>query len=378
MATLGSGSYGCVVTVRKDCIKRCDIFDEDGALVRPNLMEAVCAAYLSGQPCEAVAGIIEYKGVRVTSGRGCQRPRFNIRMERAKGGNLHSFIRTRSFQERVRVCEKMFQQVAAAIIALHDQGITHGDLKPANIVVTNGSPDNFACRVVDLGAAVLIGEAEGRGREHDYCTYAYAPPESFTMTYPLSEELLKKHDAYSLGVIMYEFIYKEYLFDTDEADTYDKVMALHLAGAVHYPKACPDGVPASFFDTMMMLLEPNPEKRPALDAIFKPLARYKGAFYAHEPMDETALERAWGDTKPNIIGLLKAICKKPRSFRLALSMCDRLTYAAAQPCSVLETHACAYIANVLIAGSGTRSSDCDKKMATTIVSVLQRLECRVM
>lgn len=378
MPTLGSGSYGCVVPLRKDCIKRCDIFDEDGALVRPNLMEAVCAAYLSAQPLNKVAGIIEYKGIRATSARGSQRARFNIRMERGKGGSLHTFIRTRSFSERLAVSQKMFEQVAGAIIALHDQGITHGDLKPANIVVTDSSPDNFTCKIVDLGAAVLIGEAEGRGREHDYCTYAYAPPESFTMPWPLSEELLRKHDAYSLGVIMYEFIYKEYLFDTEEADTYDKVREVHEAGGVYYPKTCPVGVPQSLFDTMMALLEPDPQKRPTLDAVFTPTARYKGAFFDHEPMDETALERAWGDERTGITLLLDAICKRPRSFALAQSMCNRLVYASESPCSVLEARACAYIANVLIAGSSTRSSDCDKKFASTIVSVLQKLKCRVL
>lgn len=55
----------------------------------------------------------------------------------------------------VEMLVRVALRAAEALAALHDAGVVHGDLKPANLLVSPGSPDDV--RLVDLGLADVAG-----------------------------------------------------------------------------------------------------------------------------------------------------------------------------------------------------------------------------
>jgi eukaryotic-like serine/threonine-protein kinase len=80
-------------------------------------------------------------------------------------------------------------QVLQALSYLHRRGILHRDLKPGNILVTDGH-----VRVLDFGLAVQQGQKVGISG-----TFAYMAPEVLR-----EEPVIETSDLYSVGVIAYE------------------------------------------------------------------------------------------------------------------------------------------------------------------------------
>lgn len=96
-----------------------------------------------------------------------------------------------------------FLKVLEALIYLHGQGVVHGDLKPANILVTSdGAP-----KIVDFGVArVSRGTSTDQVGSHgarsvEGVTRAYASPEQLHGARPDH-----RSDIYSLGVILEELL----------------------------------------------------------------------------------------------------------------------------------------------------------------------------
>jgi serine/threonine-protein kinase len=80
--------------------------------------------------------------------------------------------------------------------AVHDHGVLHGDLKPANIVwPAEGSP-----RLVDFGASKILGLDRLTATGEVSGTPAYMAPEILTGKADVDHRI----DVYGLGVVLYE------------------------------------------------------------------------------------------------------------------------------------------------------------------------------
>ncbi|NIM08970.1 MAG: protein kinase [Planctomycetales bacterium] len=88
------------------------------------------------------------------------------------------------------------RQVADALIALHDFGWLHGDVKPENILV---APDGHAT-LLDLGFARCIDQEGSAVDRQTMGTFNYIAPE--TVTSSLGSD--GRSDIYSLGATLYE------------------------------------------------------------------------------------------------------------------------------------------------------------------------------
>ena len=88
--------------------------------------------------------------------------------------------------------------LCAGVVHMHQQGIVHHDLKPANIKIT---PEHLPV-VLDLGAAQVLGEI-GAGF---YGSDGYMPPEIKAMLQAGSLEAHKQTDVFALGCIMYQLL----------------------------------------------------------------------------------------------------------------------------------------------------------------------------
>lgn len=153
---------------------------------------------------------------------------------------------------RFQRAARWMEQVAAGVSALHQAGIQHGDLKPANVLI---DPAGQA-KVADLGLARVL--QAGGGSLLDGQTFAgtalYAAPEAL-LERPDQRDV--RCDVYSLGVMLYEL-----------CALTRPMRSLRLGqvaqGALERtpaPPEAPDRVPEPLARIAMRCLEPNPRWR---------------------------------------------------------------------------------------------------------------------
>lgn len=110
---------------------------------------------------------------------------------------------------------KLFLQIARGVEAIHNSGYTHRDLKPANILLD----DQDNCVVCDLGSSIK-GEITVQNKREaqtiqdqaaEKSTLPYRAPELFQVE--TNDTINSKTDIWSLGCILYSFVYLEGPFD---------------------------------------------------------------------------------------------------------------------------------------------------------------------
>ena len=117
------------------------------------------------------------------------------RMEQAGPGRMHSLLAL-----------KISAQIARALDAIHTAGVIHRDLKPHNIMFR----DNDRLALVDFGLAKQVGEKTITASAGLAATPLYMSPEQC-----VGQPQDARSDLYSLGVILYEMLTGERLFDGD-------------------------------------------------------------------------------------------------------------------------------------------------------------------
>ncbi|MFA6475435.1 MAG: protein kinase [Patescibacteria group bacterium] len=121
-----------------------------------------------------------------------------IASEYIPGDTLSAFIKINpDLKSQPEEIESIVLQLMDAVKAIHNKGVIHFDLKPANIMIT---PDNQVI-ILDLGSAYL---KEGKQEWTKHLTY------TFTERYARREELgsySETRDVFALGNIIYDLIY---------------------------------------------------------------------------------------------------------------------------------------------------------------------------
>jgi serine/threonine protein kinase len=88
-------------------------------------------------------------------------------------------------------------QIANGLAVAHEAGIVHRDVKPANVIVT----EEETVKLVDFGLARISWESELTDPGRRLGTAAYMSPEQAK-----GEEVDRRTDLWSLGVILYEML----------------------------------------------------------------------------------------------------------------------------------------------------------------------------
>ena len=109
------------------------------------------------------------------------------------------------------------RQVVATLVALQKQGVSHGDLSPANVIfAVDGADDNKAAgsATLDLRTVLIDCGIVGPG------ALAYAAPERFQ-----GKHAAEKSDLFSLGLLLYRWIAGEDLVHADGYEQFAEQMA---------------------------------------------------------------------------------------------------------------------------------------------------------
>ncbi|SFG19790.1 bifunctional protein-serine/threonine kinase/phosphatase [Neptunomonas qingdaonensis] len=145
------------------------------------------------------------------------------------------------------------EQIARGLRALHRMEILHQDLKPDNIMIDSSG----TVKIIDFGSARVAGivEASVDGEYNDILgTALYTAPEYF-----LGEGGSQRSDLYSLAVITYHMISREFPYGTQVAKARTAASQRRLS----YHSVLDDEreTPAWVDETLRKALHPNPYKR---------------------------------------------------------------------------------------------------------------------
>jgi serine/threonine-protein kinase len=172
-----------------------------------------------------------------------------ISMEFVRGEELSSLLKRIGRLPQDKAVE-VARQLCAGLASVHDRGVLHHDLKPANIMVD----ELGEVRITDFGIAALAGKVSGR--EAMAGTPAYMSPEQLE-----GDELTLKSDIYSLGLVLYEVFTGKKAFDASSLPE-----LLHLRKSDTTPTSPAQLVPdldPLVERVILRCLEKDPAKRPA-------------------------------------------------------------------------------------------------------------------
>jgi tRNA A-37 threonylcarbamoyl transferase component Bud32 len=154
-----------------------------------------------------------------------------------------------------------FREVAVqsleGLVAAHELGMIHSDLKPPNIMLSYLPSGKFQVKILDFGLAVLIhsqSREELKKMDSVFGSIFFMPPEQFER-----QPLDARSDLYSIGCVYYQALTGIYPFN---GTTSDEVMDAHLRHEVTPIHELRKDIPAWACDWVMWLINHNRDYRP--------------------------------------------------------------------------------------------------------------------
>lgn len=152
----------------------------------------------------------------------------------------------RTFEKAVEI----FEQVARALAHMHERGYVHADMKPHNIMVTNG-----VAKIIDLGQSCKIGTV----KERIQGTPDYIAPEQVHR-----RAITPRTDIYNLGATMYWTLTRKHIPTALAKE--DSLVGSKDDHLIERPRPAIELNPRihpKLNDLIMQCVEVDPDKRPA-------------------------------------------------------------------------------------------------------------------
>lgn len=140
---------------------------------------------------------------------------------------------------------RLGRQLAATLTAVHERGLVHRDVKPANILIGSGGQ----ARLIDFGLTTRQQPSQVQVASG---TFSYSAPEQTGM---LNRPLDGRADLYALGVVLYECVAGELPFRSEDPG---ELMHLH---ATRKPPSLPEHHPTLLRQAIARLLAKDPDDR---------------------------------------------------------------------------------------------------------------------
>jgi eukaryotic-like serine/threonine-protein kinase len=141
-------------------------------------------------------------------------------------------------------------QVLSALAYAHARGVVHGDLKPANIMITPSG----AVKVMDFGIAKMTADRKLTQTDSTIGSRFYMSPEQIKGAVDLDP----RSDLYSLGVTLYEVVTGARPF---QGDNEHSIMEAHLQKNPPPPIEISPNLPSGLNELILQALEKDPAKR---------------------------------------------------------------------------------------------------------------------
>lgn len=172
-----------------------------------------------------------------------------------------------------RTVAEIGTQLAAALAYAHEQGVTHRDVKPSNVLLCADSRALLA----DFGIARLAGDLEQHTRSGETVgSPAYLAPEQAA-----GEAITPAADVYSLGLVLLEALTGERAFPGPPLESAVRRLCTQ--------PALPASLPRAWRDLLQAMTARDPDARPTAEDVASALAAVANGLVppAPEPSEST-------------------------------------------------------------------------------------------
>jgi serine/threonine-protein kinase len=169
-------------------------------------------------------------------------------MDYIKDHDLKELIHT-SGTLSIQTAISITKQICMGLKAAHQKNIIHLDLKPRNIMLDSDG----RVYIMDFGVARSLGAHEVVQEKKLIGTPAYISPEQAK-----GDEVDKRSDIYSLGVILFEMLTGKRPF---EADTLDSYVDMHIHKKPPRPSEIRQQIPPFLDDIILKCLKKDKDNR---------------------------------------------------------------------------------------------------------------------
>ncbi|MEO7112335.1 MAG: protein kinase [Polyangiaceae bacterium] len=247
LAAIGEGGMGTVYKVRHATLERLFAMK----VLRKDMAREELAQRFTRE-AKAAASVHHPGVVEITDfGRLPDRRPYFV-MELLTGSSLIAMLHGRKSIEPLLACA-IAAKIARAVGAAHATGIVHRDLKPENIFVREPSLGAVEVKVVDFGAAMVIGASRITKTGIVYGTPHYMSPEQAA-----GQQLDHRADIYALGVLFFEMLIGNVPF---EADTYMEVLHKHMTETPRKPSTLLSSITPELDKVIMSALAKRADDR---------------------------------------------------------------------------------------------------------------------
>lgn len=175
-----------------------------------------------------------------------------IAMEFVPGNSLESVLETKG-QLPVPTLESLGVQIASALAAIHEAGIVHRDLTPANVMATT-TADGTNFKLLDFGVAKVVGSASDT--QGAIGTPRYMAPEQ------AHNEPVPASDMFSIGAILWwATTGREFMEGRDSA--FGVLSAIARLDEAPDPRSVAPNLAPAIAAAVRALLQPDPTMRPS-------------------------------------------------------------------------------------------------------------------
>ncbi len=189
-------------------------------------------------------------------------------MELLEGETLHARLE-REHQLPVEAVAALLEGIASGLAAVHAHGVLHGDLKPANVFLAEGSGERRV-KLVDFGTSKVHGLDRLTRTGEVIGTPIYMPPEILTGDGAIDEGI----DIYAMGVLAYQCLAGEPPFL--ERHPGKLLFQIVMGKGVPLEEARP-GLPDEIYAVVRQAMSPKRDTRhadaPAMAAAFREACR---------------------------------------------------------------------------------------------------------
>ncbi len=199
-----------------------------------------------------LAASLEHPRIVPILGSGEENGVLFLAMAHVDGSDLRALLRREGRLELERAL-RILEQVAEALDAAHAAGLVHRDVKPGNILVTDGDDGEEAC-VCDFGLARHVTSVSSLTGDRGFVgTIDYVPPEQIK-----GGAIDGRADEYALGCVLYECLADARPF---ERDSELAVVYAHLNEPPPLLSDARRDLPEAFDGVIQTVLAKAPEDR---------------------------------------------------------------------------------------------------------------------